>query len=66
MAGQGDGSGCNQVEVTFGEFEEDSTSQWTRGGRPIKSTVKVQEMQWTTVGGRGNNGKRGRGRGPTR
>lgn len=41
------------------ESYEESSSQTSRGGRIIKPTHKVQEMNWTLVG----RGKRGGGRG---
>lgn len=40
---------------------ETSGYNTTRGGRPIKPTQKNQEMEWTTVRGRGKRGRRGRG-----
>ncbi|KAF3521304.1 hypothetical protein F2Q69_00049295 [Brassica cretica] len=40
---------------------ETSSYNLTRGGRPIKPTQKVQEMEWTNVRGRGKKGRRGRG-----
>ncbi|CAH8280459.1 unnamed protein product [Arabidopsis lyrata] len=46
--------------VTTG-FEMDDFSLKTRGGRSIKPTKKIQEMQWTMVGGRGKRGRGGRG-----
>ncbi|KAG5374583.1 hypothetical protein IGI04_039179 [Brassica rapa subsp. trilocularis] len=39
---------------------ETSSYNLTRGGRPIKPTQKVQEMEWTNVRGRGKKGRRGR------
>ncbi|KAL0646120.1 hypothetical protein Bca4012_044411 [Brassica carinata] len=38
-----------------------SSYNTTRGGRAIKPTQKMQEMEWTNVGGRGKKGHRGRG-----
>ncbi|CAF1709151.1 BnaCnng04740D [Brassica napus] len=38
-----------------------SSYNTTRGGRAIKPTQKLQEMEWTNVGGRGKKGRRGRG-----
>ncbi|KAF3547212.1 hypothetical protein DY000_02000851 [Brassica cretica] len=40
---------------------ETSGYNTTRGGRPIKPTQKVQDMEWKTVRGRGKRGRRGRG-----
>ncbi|CAN8323883.1 unnamed protein product [Cochlearia groenlandica] len=39
----------------------ETLSNTTRGGRIIKPTQKLQEMEWTCVGGRGKRGRRGRG-----
>ncbi|CAN6823856.1 unnamed protein product, partial [Brassica oleracea] len=38
-----------------------SSYNTTRGRRAIKPTQKLQEMEWTNVGGRGKKGRRGRG-----
>lgn len=35
--------------------------QRTLRERPVKPTQKIQEMEWTTVGGRESRGRRGRG-----
>ncbi|KAF2581071.1 hypothetical protein F2Q70_00006990 [Brassica cretica] len=39
---------------------ESNTHMFTRGGRSIKPTQKVQEMGWTKVNGRGKHVSRGR------
>ncbi|KAF3503329.1 hypothetical protein F2Q69_00045728 [Brassica cretica] len=55
------------LQSGFSGFEMEDPSQRTRGGRPIKPTQNVQEMQWTLVGGRKNRGCGGRsGRGGQR
>ncbi|KAF2539841.1 hypothetical protein F2Q70_00006777 [Brassica cretica] len=55
------------LQSEFSGFEMEDPSQRTRGGRPIKPTQNVQEMQWTLVGGRKNRGCGGRsGRGGQR
>ncbi|CAG7908297.1 unnamed protein product [Brassica rapa] len=50
----GKGSGFDVVEAS-------SSYNTTRGGRAIKPTQKLQEMEWTNVGGRGKKSRRGRG-----
>ncbi|CAN7060066.1 unnamed protein product [Brassica rapa subsp. trilocularis] len=55
------GSHFAALHSEFSGFEMGDPSQRTRGGRPIKPTQKVQEMQWTLVGGRKNRGRGGRG-----
>ena len=37
----------------------------SRGRRSIKSLQKYQDMDWTTVRGKGKRGRRGRGYRPT-
>ncbi|KAL0734899.1 hypothetical protein Bca4012_011109 [Brassica carinata] len=48
-------------ETGFDVVGETSSYNLTRGGRPIKPTQKIQEMEWTKVSGRGKHGRRGRG-----
>ncbi|CAF2050584.1 unnamed protein product [Brassica napus] len=52
---------CSQSDMDkwFPEFE--SASKPSKGGRSIKPTQKVQEMEWTNVRGRGKKGRRSRG-----
>uniref|UniRef100_M4CRI1 CCHC-type domain-containing protein n=1 Tax=Brassica campestris TaxID=3711 RepID=M4CRI1_BRACM len=57
----------SETPITYGKgsgFEvvgASSSYNTTRGGRAIKPTQKLQEMEWTNVGGRGKKGRRGRG-----
>ncbi|KAF8113139.1 hypothetical protein N665_0055s0004 [Sinapis alba] len=57
----------NENPLVFGNDKgvllvgETSGYNLTRGGRPIKPTQKIQEMEWTTVRGKGKRGRRGRG-----
>ncbi|XP_022553097.1 uncharacterized protein LOC111203531 [Brassica napus] len=45
----------------FEEVGDASSYSLTRGGRSIKPTQKIQEMEWTKGRGRGKKGHRGRG-----
>ena len=45
----------------LGEVGETSGYNITRGGRLIKPTQKIQDMEWTNVRGKGKRGCRGRG-----
>ncbi|KFK38194.1 hypothetical protein AALP_AA3G081500 [Arabis alpina] len=45
----------------YSGYEMGVASQKTKGGRSIKPTQKVQEMQWTKVRGRGKRGRGSRG-----
>ncbi|CAG7882742.1 unnamed protein product [Brassica rapa] len=45
----------------LGEVGETSGYNITRGGRLIKPTQKIQDMEWTNVRGKGKRGRRGRG-----
>ncbi|CAF2121247.1 unnamed protein product [Brassica rapa subsp. narinosa] len=55
----------SETPITYGKgsgFEvvgASSSYNTTRGGRAIKPTQKLQEMEWTNVGGRGKKGRRG-------
>lgn len=40
-----------------------STTQKFVRKRQVKPTLKIREMQWATIGGRGSRGRGGRGRG---
>ena len=44
----------------FEDVGDASSYSLTRGGRPIKPTQKIQEMEWTKAKGRGKKGHRGR------
>ncbi|CAG7898300.1 unnamed protein product, partial [Brassica rapa] len=45
----------------LGEVGETSGYNITRGGRLIKPTQKIQDMEWKNVRGKGKRGRRGRG-----
>ncbi|CAN7060695.1 unnamed protein product [Brassica oleracea var. botrytis] len=45
----------------LGEVGETSGYNITRGGRLIKPTQKIQDMEWINVRGKGKQGLRGRG-----
>ncbi|XP_018448376.2 uncharacterized protein LOC108819852 [Raphanus sativus] len=48
-------------EVEEAEIESSNSFSMTRGGRESKPPIKYQNMEWKTVRGRGNRGRRGRG-----
>ncbi|XP_013601674.1 PREDICTED: uncharacterized protein LOC106309153 [Brassica oleracea var. oleracea] len=48
-------------EIGVDVVGETSSYNLTRGGRPIKPTQKIQDMEWMKVSGKGKHGRRGRG-----
>uniref|UniRef100_M4DCR3 Uncharacterized protein n=1 Tax=Brassica campestris TaxID=3711 RepID=M4DCR3_BRACM len=48
-------------EVNKAEIEPSNSFSLTRGGRESKPPIKYQNMEWKSVRGRGNRGRRGRG-----
>lgn len=50
-----------EVDHVTDTIQDDTTTSRTMRGRLIKPSQKVQEMQWTLVGGRRNRGRGGRG-----
>ncbi|KAL0847629.1 hypothetical protein Bca101_020875 [Brassica carinata] len=48
-------------DVDEAEIESTSLLGLTRGGRESKPPIKFQDLEWTTIQGRGKHGRRGRG-----